>query len=57
MKLSERQKLVLVQVLGDTLAIVSGVFKWSREDRVRLYNEIVNQQSDDRDEDETKTDE
>lgn len=46
MKLSNRQALVLTDVLKASLAFVHGLGGYSAETLNRLYNDIVNQQSD-----------
>jgi hypothetical protein len=46
MKISEKQLLLLMKVLEGTLQIsgLDGRFGLTREDRINLYTEIVNQQ-------------
>jgi len=46
MKITEKQLILLVRVLEGTLGIMGGDrFNLSEPDRERLYNQIINQQS------------
>ena len=46
MIIAERQIWYLINILRDTLTIEGQVFSTSRETRLALYNEIINQQPD-----------
>ena len=45
MKIAEVQIWFLINVLRDTLGIEGGVFTLDRDQRLKLYNQIINQQS------------
>jgi hypothetical protein len=44
MRIAERQIWYLLNTLRDTLTIEGGIFSVSRESRLALYNDIINQQ-------------
>lgn len=45
MKITERQLLTLINILQDSLTLDSRVFGIGREERMWLYNQIINQQN------------
>ena len=44
MRISEKQIWLLINVLRDTLTVDGDIFVFTREQRVGLYNDIINQQ-------------
>lgn len=50
MVVTEKQILIMLRVLEGSLTIADrtgyNMFGYDREDRIRIYNEIINQQSD-----------
>jgi hypothetical protein len=44
MKIANRQIWYLIGILRDTLALDAGIFSISHKDRLKLYNDITNQQ-------------
>lgn len=46
MKLSEKQAIALLQIAMDSLESVSSHYKYKKEDRMKLVEQIMGQQSD-----------
>lgn len=44
MKIADRQIWYLIGILRDTLTLDANIFSISHEDRLKLYNDITNQQ-------------
>jgi hypothetical protein len=47
MKITEKQLLFLIEILGDSIRQnVIGIYKYSYDERAKTFDEIINQQSD-----------